>query len=82
MTYAEREEIFAKEVLDVKDIQKMFECDKGAAYKLIRRIRAGSADRLGIEGKCHIQDYIDYFKLPTIERYGRKIEEREINRLW
>lgn len=83
MTYAEREQIFAKEILSADDIALLFDCDKGAAYKTIRKIRAGSADRLGVEGKCHVQDYMEFFKLPIFDRYGKKLNEKEVDKaIW
>lgn len=71
MTWTEREKIFSKEVLTVDDIMALYECDKQKAYAIIRKIRHGSADRLGEVGKCHVEDYIECFKIPRVDRYAR-----------
>lgn len=58
---------FEKEVLGIKDIAEMLTVSKDKAADIIRQIRV-KHDRLGIRGKIHIMDYIEYFNLP-IERY-------------
>ena len=67
MTVQEREQIISKDYLDVCDIQVLLGVPKQTAYKIIRQIRR-QTDRLGLQGKIHIQDYIDYFNL-DIKRY-------------
>lgn len=67
MTQEERVRIFSKEVLSVKDIKLIFDCSQDTAYKTIREIKSTS-DRLGLSGCCHVQDYIEHYKLP-IDRY-------------
>lgn len=76
MTVAERQEIFAKECLTIKDIEKLFEVDYTTASKIIREIKGklefrGKALRLEICGKLHTQDYLDYVGA-TARRYDIK----------
>lgn len=67
MTYAEREEIFSKEYLSIADIQILLGLQYQDAAKTIRNIKRRT-DRLGIRGKIHVQDYLDYYKIPA-DRY-------------
>jgi len=78
MTYETRERIFAKEVLTISDISVLCGLSYQAAAALIRNIRR-RCDRLGLEGKLHVQDYLDYFKLDgSSERYnGRRLDYGE-----
>ena len=61
MTYEEREQIFSKDYLNVDDVMKLLGTDKSTAYKTIKRIRLNSKDRLGVNGKISVEDYIDFF---------------------
>ena len=67
-TYAQREQIFAKEYLDVNDFMLLFGISLPSAYKLIREVKRNS-DRLKIQGRVHIQDYFEYFDIPDTSRY-------------
>ena len=67
MTFDRRNEIFSKEALSIDDVKELLGVSYDTAQKLIQTIRRHS-DRLNIQGKVHIQDYIDYFHLPP-ERY-------------
>lgn len=67
-TYAQREQIFAKEYLDVNDFMCLFGISLPSAYKLIREVKRNS-DRLKIQGRVHIQDYFEYFDIPDTSRY-------------
>ncbi len=67
MTLEERQEIFAKDFLTIKDIELLLGVSYSTAGDIVRTIRRKS-DRLGIQGMIHVQDYIDYFKL-DITRY-------------
>lgn len=73
MTYAMREEIFSKECLSVKDLEELLGVSYQEAAKTIRNIKR-KTDRLGIQGKIHIQDYLDYLKVP-MDRYVKPLEE-------
>ena len=74
MTYAEREEIFSKEALSITDMQILLGVGYCEAAKIIRNIKRRT-DRLGIQGRIHVQDYLDYFQLPP-DRYVKPIEEQ------
>lgn len=73
MTYAMREEIFSKEYLTIGDVQELLGMSYDDAARTIRNIKRRT-DRLGIRGKLHVQDYLDYFKIPP-DRYVKPIEE-------
>lgn len=62
MTRQDREEMFSKDYLTASDISLLLGVDIQTAYAKIRDIRRKN-DRLGIQGKIHIQDYIDYYNL-------------------
>lgn len=73
MTYAMREEIFSKEYLSIGDIQELLGLHYQDAARTMRNIKRRT-DRLGIRGKLHVQDYLDYFQIPP-DRYVKPIEE-------
>ena len=72
MTYARREEIFSKEYLSIKDMQELLGMKYQDAAKTMRDIKRRT-DRLGIRGKIHVQDYLDYFKIAP-DRYVKPKE--------
>lgn len=78
MTYAMREEIFSKEYLSIKDMQELLGMKYQDAARIMRNIKRRT-DRLGIRGKIHVQDYLDYFQIPP-DRYV-KPEDEVINSL-
>ena len=69
MTYSEREAIFSKEALNGDDIMKLFGVCRTEATKIMQQIKRKTGDRLGVQGRLHVQDYLDYFDLSP-ERYG------------
>lgn len=71
MTYEEREAIFSKEALNNEDIMKLFGVCKTESTNIMMRIKRKTGDRLGVKGKLHVQDYLDYFNIKT-DRYARK----------
>jgi hypothetical protein len=79
MTYARREEIFSKEYLTIADLQELLGLEYQGAAKMVRDIKRGlefrgQGVRLNIQGKIHIQDYLDYFNITNVERYKKPIE--------
>ncbi len=76
MTYAKREEIFSKDYLTISDVQELLGLSYGDAAKKIRDIKRRN-DRLGIQGKIHVQDYLDYFALPADRYVNPQSEVRE-----
>lgn len=82
MTYAKREEIFSKEYLSIADLQELLGLKYQGAAELMRDIKRGlefrgQGVRLDIQGKLHVQDYLDYFNITNVERY-KKIEEKVV----
>ena len=71
MTFDRRNEIFSKEALSIDDVKELMGVSYDTAQKLIQTIRRRH-DRLNIQGKVHVQDYIEYFHLPP-ERYYQPI---------
>ncbi len=67
MTMERRREIFAKDCLTISDIGELLELNYDGAAKVMRNIKRKS-DRLEISGKIHVQDYLDYFNIPS-DRY-------------
>lgn len=77
MTAERREEIFSQESLSIDDLAEIMNIAYSTAASLMRKIKGNKVkpgfDRLGIQGRLHVQDYIDYFNLP-VERYVYKKE--------
>lgn len=72
MTIEQRNEIFAKESLSISDFMIMFDnISYGEAAEMIREIKRNGHDRLHKQGKIHVQDYIDYYRL-DVARYSLK----------
>ena len=85
MTYAEREEIFSKDVITTNDLMKLLNVQKSAASVKMQEIKRVAGDRLGIQGRVHIEDYLEYFKIKDLTRYRKQLdvdeeEERERSR--
>ena len=79
MTYAKREEIFSKEYLSIEDLQELLGLKYQGAAELMRDIKRslelnGQGVRLNIQGKLHVQDYLDYFNITRFERYSNANE--------
>lgn len=73
MTYEKRHEILSKDALSIEDMMELLGLNYHMAAKTIREIKFKS-DRLGIQGKVHTQDYLDYYRLSG-KRYERECEE-------
>ncbi len=75
MTVAERQDIFAKEVLTINDFMKLYEIEYNTASKLLcdmkRKLTIGQGKELRLEmsGKIHVLDYLDYIGA-TSSRYN------------
>lgn len=74
MTYSRREEIFSKDYISIADMQDLLGMGYDDAAKMIRDIKralelGGANVRLNVQGKLHVQDYLDYFNIPNAERY-------------
>lgn len=68
MNYKDREKMFAKDYLTIKDMQELLGVDYQTASKIIRQIRF-KYDRLKILGKLHVEDYFEYFGIKDRQRY-------------
>lgn len=75
MTMQERQEIFAKEYLSIKDMEALFGVTYPQASKMItdikKRLTVGLKKelRLNMQGKLHVQDYLDYLGVSS-DRYA------------
>lgn len=83
MTYAKREAIFSKEYLSIADLQELFDLEYQGAAKMIRDIKrglefSGQALRLDMQGKIHIEDYFQYFRISSIERYSKTMNNEKL----
>jgi hypothetical protein len=68
-------------------VQELLGMGYDDAAKLIRDIKRelkmnekykGQGVRLDIQGKLHVQDYLDYFNIPNAERYkATEVQKRE-----
>lgn len=75
MTYAERQEIFSKEYITTKELADLLGIAYAKASTLLQTIKRKTGDRLGIKGKIHIQDYLDYYHLDGSSlRYAKEIQ--------
>ena len=79
MTYAVREAIFSKDYITIKDMQALLGMGYNDAAKMIRDIKReltlnpkynGQGVRLDVQGKLHVQDYLDYFNITDHQRYS------------
>lgn len=68
MNSVNREEIFSKDYLTIKDIEILLGTTYQVAARLIRQIKF-KTDRLGLRGKIHIEDYFDYYNITDRQRY-------------
>ena len=75
MTYEQREKIFSKDFIDIEDLGVLLGLSYQMAAKRMRDIKR-KHDRLGVQGKIHVQDYLDYFELPP-DRYTKVLEDTE-----
>ena len=75
MTYSRREEIFSKDYISIADMQDLLGMGYDDAAKMIRDIKrslkfGGAKVRLNVQGRLHVQDYLDYFKIDNPMRYA------------
>lgn len=86
MTYAEREAIFSKDYLTIKDVAALVGTTYQVAARLMRQIKF-KTDRLKVRGKLHVEDYFEYYhitdrqnttnpKTPKSERKKYYLEKR------
>lgn len=68
MTYEQREQIFAKDVLTIDDISLLLQISYKQASALVCQIKRnfdfqGKPVRITAKGRLHTQDYLDYFNI-------------------
>ncbi len=68
MSYIEREQIFSKDYLTIKDLEQLLGLTYQVAARIMRQIKF-KTDRLGIQGKLHTEDYFEYFNITDRQRY-------------
>ena len=77
MTFVEREEIFSKDYISTKELQKLLgmknECSASQKMCEIKRV---VGERLGIKGRIHTEDYFEFFNIKT-ERYSKTVGDNE-----
>lgn len=78
MTFAEREQIFAKDILSLQDIQKLLGFTYPQASAFVNTVKRAFAFndkplRIDMKGRLHTQDYLDYFNIKGDNlRYAQK----------
>ena len=70
MTEERKKQIMARDALTIADVQELLGLSYWMAAKVIRDIKR-KHDRLGIRGKVHVQDYLDYYRLDRNQYLGR-----------
>ena len=75
MTYARREEILAKDIITIPELQELLDLPSyGEAAKMMRNIKR-RYDRFPHQGKLHVEDYKAYFEIEKDNpRYFKKKE--------
>lgn len=81
MTYERREEILSKEVITTKEFAELFGISYHDASLAISAIKRrldcdGKVVRISTQGKLHVQDYLDCYRIDC-NRYGKKGEQPE-----
>lgn len=74
MNFEERERIFSKEAITIKDLQVLMSLSYSAATKLMveikNRFRLQGKLKLDIQGKLLLRDYFEFFDIdPNQARY-------------
>lgn len=73
MTYARREEILSKDVITTDELQELLALSNlPQASSKMSEIKRKVGDRLGVKGKIHIEDYLEYFNIKT-DRYVKAV---------
>lgn len=76
MDSVSREEIFSKDYLTIRDIEVLLGTTYQVAARIIRQIKF-KTDRLGLQGKIHIEDYFEYYHITDRQGY---FKQKEITR--
>lgn len=70
MTYERREEILSKEVITTQEVAELMGINVCQASTIVQQIKRRTGDRIGIKGRLHVQDYLDFFGIVTPDRYS------------
>ena len=74
MTYARREEIFSKDYITTSELQELLGIKHSThASMKMTEIKRVVGDRLGVKGKIHTEDYLEFFNIKT-DRYKKPID--------
>lgn len=63
MTYQRREQILSKESIHYTELAELFGIENSTACSKMQEIKRVVGDRLNIQGRLHIQDYLDWVAL-------------------
>lgn len=77
MDYAKREAIFSKDALSNGDFMDLFDVSKSEASKIMSEMKRVVGDRLGVQGKIHVEDYFSFFQIRDRTRYFRTPDRKE-----
>ncbi len=76
MDYRKREAIFSKEVITLEEMAQMLSVSLGTASVKMKEMKRKAGDRLGIQGRIHVADYLAYMELSSESaRYSRPMDE-------
>ena len=76
MTIERRNQILSKDVISTSELAELLGVNRTYASYCMQNIKRNS-DRLAkitgetIKGKCHVQDYLDFFGIEKPDRYGK-----------
>ena len=73
MSYEEREKIFSKDTISIKELADLLGLSYSKSAELIRQIKF-KFNRLDVQGVLHVEDYFDYFKITDRQRYLKQQE--------
>lgn len=81
MTYEERDEILSKDAISYKDLARLLDICPSMACQKMQEIKRVQGDRLKIQGRLHIQDYLEYYNIPqeSMCRYRKNEREECVN---
>ena len=76
MDYKRREEIFSKEAITLEEFAELMAVSLGTASTKMKEIKRRVGDRLGVQGRIHVADYLAYMELSSESpRYSRPTGE-------
>ena len=82
MTWEQRENIFAREVITIEDIQELYKLTHTAAGQFLRNIKRklridGNELVFDAPGRLHRNDYLKWIGADTTAQYGRAEKAKE-----